>query len=242
MLPRAYPESTTSPDRLVEAHYDLARKIAWHVHGRVGRRVEIDDLLQVAYLGLLDAARRYKVKADTPFSAYAGIRIRGALMDHLRGLAGMARGALQMQSRLRAAEQRLEQSLLRQPTEAEVAAELQLSAPELARWRSEIDSGAVASIEEIYTDHSVLFRDQSPDVEERMTMNARKLMLKEAITRLPEREALVLQLYYVEELNVYEVAAVLGVTTGRVSQIKKSAMERLRKLMEAAEGNAAQPA
>jgi len=235
MLPRAYSESAPCPDKLVVAHYDLARKIAWHIHGRVGRRVEIEDLLQVAYLGLLDAARRYKVRPDTPFAAYAGIRIRGALMDHLRGLAGMARGALQMQTRLRNAEQRLEQALMRKPTEAEIAAELQLSPDELARWRGEIDSGSVASIDDIYTDHSIMFRDHSPDIEDKLTLSARKVMLKDAIAALPEREALVLQLYYVEELNVYEVAAVLGVTTGRVSQIKKAAMERLRKLMDVAE-------
>lgn len=236
MLPRAYPNSAPCPDKLVATHYDLARKIAWHVHGRVGRRVEIDDLLQVAYLGLLDAARRYKVKTEIPFAAYASIRIRGALMDHLRGLAGMARGALRMQSRLRSAEQRLEQSLQRHPTEVEVASELQLAPEELSRWRSEIDVGSFTSIDDVYTDHSIMFRDHSPDIEEKMTLATRKGLLQSAISELPEREAMVLQLYYVEELNVYEVGAILGVTTGRVSQIKKSAMERLRKLMEIAEG------
>jgi RNA polymerase sigma factor FliA len=238
MLPRAYPDNALCPDKLVASHYDLARKIAWHVHGRVGRRVEIDDLLQVAYLGLLDAARRYLVKTDIPFAAYASIRIRGALMDHLRGLAGMARGALRMQSQLRGTETRLEQSLQRQPTEAEIAADLQITIEELARWRTEIDNGSVTSIDEVYSDHSILFRDNSPDIEDKLTLTTRKKMLETAVKALPEREALVLQLYYVEELNVYEVGAVLGVTTGRVSQIKKSALERLRKLMEKAEGGA----
>jgi RNA polymerase sigma factor FliA len=238
MLPRAYPDNAQCPDKLVASHYDLARKIAWHIHGRVGRRVEIDDLLQVAYLGLLDAARRYMVKTDIPFAAYASIRIRGALMDHLRGLAGMARGALRMQARLRSTEQRLEQSLQRRPTEAEIAADLQISGEELARWRSEIDNASVTSIDEVYSDHSILFRDNTPDIEEKLTLSARKRMLEVAVKALPEREALVLQLYYVEELNVYEVGAVLGVTTGRVSQIKKSALERLRALMEKAEGGA----
>jgi RNA polymerase sigma factor FliA len=238
MMPRAYPDNALCPDKLVASHYDLARKIAWHIHGRVGRRVEIDDLLQVAYLGLLDAARRYAVKTDIPFAAYASIRIRGALMDHLRGLAGMARGALRMQSRLRSTEQRLEQSLQRQPTAAEIAADLQISSEELARWRTEIDNGSVTSIDEVYSDHSILFRDNTPDIEEKLTLSARKRMLEVAVKALPEREALVLQLYYVEELNVYEVGAVLGVTTGRVSQIKKSALERLRALMEKAEGGA----
>jgi len=238
MLPRAYPETATNPDKLVEDHYDLARKIAWHVHGRVGKRVEIDDLLQVAYLGLLDAARRYVAKPNTPFAAYASIRIRGAVTDHLRGLAGMTRGILRLQAQLRQAEQRLEQSLLRSPTETEIAAELDLSLEDLARARADIDNGSITSIDDVYTDHSILFRDHSPDMEDRLTLASRKRMLTKAISELPEREALVLQLYYVEELNVYEVGAVLNVSTGRVSQIKKSAMERLRKLMELADVSA----
>lgn len=235
MLPRAYPEQTPSPEKLVESHYSLARKIAWHIHGRVGKRVEIDDLLQVAYMGLLDAAQRYVAQPGTPFSAYAGIRIRGAVMDHLRGLAGLARGALQMQSRLAAAEQRLAQTLQRRPDEAEIAAELSLTPSELAQWRIEIDAGQQKSLDEIYTDQSLLFRDSAPSAEDRLTQAMMKRQLKTAIEKLPEREALVLQLYYVEELNVYEIGEVLKVTTGRVSQIKKAAIERLRQLL--ASGN-----
>jgi len=231
MLPRAYPEQTPSPERLVETHYSLARKIAWHIHGRVGKRVEIDDLLQVAYMGLLDAAQRYVVQPGTPFAAYAGIRIRGALMDHLRGLAGLARGALQMQARISAAEQRLAQSLLRRPDDREIARELAISPEELARLRMEIDAGQQTSLDEVYTDHSLVFRDSAPGVEERLTRSMMQRQLREAVARLPEREALVLQLYYVEELNVYEIAEVLKVTTGRVSQIKKSAVERLRRMI-----------
>lgn len=231
MLLRAYPEQDVSPAKLIETHLDLARKIAWHIHVRVGRRVEIDDLLQVAYMGLMDAAQRYVAKAGTPFSAYAGIRIRGTVMDHLRQLAGQTRGVLQMQSRLRATEQRLEQSLMRHPEEAEIATALEISLDELARWRTEIDSGRHQSIEEVYTDHSLLFRDSSVSAEDRLTQDRMKRLLGDAIVHLPEREALVLQLYYLEELNVYEIAEVLKVTTGRVSQIKKSAIERLRTMM-----------
>jgi RNA polymerase sigma factor FliA len=177
MLPRAYPDNTLSPDKLVTAHYDLARKIAWHVHGRVGRRVEIEDLLQVAYLGLLDAAQRYEAKPDTPFAVYASIRIRGAVTDYLRGLAGMTRSALKMQSRLRQAEQRLSQSLLRHPSDAELAAALEITDLELGRWRSEIESASVASIDDIYSDHSILFRDSGPDIEERLMRATHKRLL-----------------------------------------------------------------
>ena len=228
MLQRTYPEQTPTAEKLVESHLDLARRIAWHIHMRVGRRVEIEDLLQVASLGLMDAAQRYVAQPGTPFSAYAGIRIRGAVMDHLRQLAGQTRGVLKMQSRLRGVEQRLEQSLMRRPEEAEIAAALELSIEELAHWRAEIDSGQHQSIDDVYTDHSMLFRDHAPSAEDRLTQDRMKRLLAQAIARLPEREALVLQLYYVEELNVYEIGAVLKVTTGRVSQIKKAAVERLR--------------
>lgn len=236
MLPRGYPDKAPTPEKLVATHTDLARKIAWHMHGRVGRRVEIDDLLQVAYMGLLDAARRYEVMPGTPFAAYAGIRIRGALTDYLRGLAGMSRAALRMQSRLRQTEQRLEQSLLRRPSEDEIAADLQISRDELSRWRTEAETNATASIDDIYSDHSLIFSDTAPGAEDRLMQDTRKRLLAEAIAKLPEREALVLQLYYVEELNVYEVAETLQVTTGRVSQIKKAALTRLRGMMEAALG------
>ena len=233
MLPRAYAEQTPSPETLVGAHLDLARRIAWHIHARVGRRVEIEDLLQVAFMGLMDAAQRYVAQPGTPFAAYAGIRIRGAVMDHLRQMAGQTRSVLTMQSRLNATEQRLAQSLLRHPDEAEIAAALEISTEELANWRTEIDSGRHQSIDDVYTDHSMLFSDNAPSAEDRLTQSRMKALLAGAIARLPEREALVLQLYYVEELNVYEIAEVLKVTTGRVSQIKKAAVERLRGLIGA---------
>jgi len=231
MMLRDYRDFAQTPDRLIETHLNLARRIAWHMHARVGKRLEIDDLLQVAYSGLMDAARRYVAQPGVTFAAYAGIRIRGALLDHLRSIAGQARAALQMQGKISQAEQRLSQKFLRQPSEAEIADHLEITAEDLARWRAEIDSGQESSLDEIYTDHSMLFRDNAPSAEDRLGQDMLKRRLREAVTQLPEREALVLQLYFVEEMNVYEVAEVLKVTTGRVSQIKKAAIERLRKVL-----------
>lgn len=208
---------------------NLARRIAWHVHGRVGARIEIDDLLQVAYLGLMDAAQRYVAQPGTPFAAYAGIRIRGALMDHLREQAHYARATLQMLSRIRTTEHQLEQTLMRHPDEAELAQALGITPGELNKWRREIDAGQTRSLDELYSDHSMVFRDKALTAEDMLSQQNLKTQLRDAITALPEREALVLQLYYVEELNVYEIAEVLKVTTGRVSQIKKAAIERLRR-------------
>lgn len=235
MLPRAYPEQAPNPARLVETHMNLARKLAWHMHGRIGRRVEIDDLLQVAYMGLIDAAGRYAPQPGVAFAAYATIRIRGALVDHLRNLAGQNRSAMEMQARIRASERRLQQDLMRMPTEAELAADLGLTPSQFAQWRLELDSGQATSLDEVYTDHSLMFRDTAPGAEDRLAQDMLKRQLRDAVARLPEREALVLQLYYVEELNVYEIGEVLAVTTGRVSQIKKAAVERLRRMIAEAE-------
>lgn len=89
-----------------------------------------------------------------------------------------------------------------------------------------MNTPALKSLDEVYTDHSLLFQDVTPSPEEATHQSQLRTMLRKAISKLPEREALVLQLYYVEELNVYEVAAILDVTTGRVSQIKRAAIER----------------
>jgi RNA polymerase sigma factor FliA len=236
---RAYAEQAPTPEQLAESHLNLARRIAWHVHGRVGPRVEIEDLLQAAHIGLIEAARRFVPQPGVPFAAYAGIRIRGAVMDHLRLLSQRARGTMHMQSRIRDAERRLEQALMRRPTDPELAADLSIPVEEFARWRMEIDAGQTHSLDEVYTDQSMLFRDAAPGAEEAMERKMLQRQLRDAIARLPEREALVLQLYYVEELNIFEVAEVLKVTTGRVSQIKKAAVERLRRFIDESDGAAA---
>lgn len=235
MLQRTYRESALDPDRLIETHLNLARRIAWQIHGRVGRRVEIDDLLQVAYTGLMDAARRYVAQPGVGFASYASIRIRGALMDHLRGLAGQGRGTLRQMARLRTAEQKLEQTLMRQPSDKELADEMGMTPAELSRLRMERDAGQETSLDEIYSDHSALFRDTSPTAEDRMGQEMMRRQLRDGIASLPRPEALVLQLYYVEDLNVYEIAEVMKVTTGRISQIKKAAVERLRRFMAEAD-------
>lgn len=94
-----------------------------------------------------------------------------------------------------------------------------------------MNTPALKSLDEVYTDHSLLFQDVTPSPEEATHQSQLRTMLRKAISKLPEREALVLQLYYVEELNVYEVAAILDVTTGRVSQIKRAAIERAHSLI-----------
>lgn len=231
-LVRGYAATSASvEDRRVEENLDLVRRIAWHFHGRIGKRIEIDDLLQVGYLGLLDASRRYVPQPGVSFASYAGIRVRGAIVDHLRSASNLCRSTLRQVRKIDEAARVLEQKLHRAPTEAELAEATQMPVSEISRQRAEVTAGQSASLDEVYADHLLAFRDPSMSAEDRLEQRQLRDHLAQAVTELPEREQMVLQLYYVEEMNVYEVAEVLGVTTGRVSQIKKSAIGHLRDAM-----------
>lgn len=228
IAPKGYPEQKPAPDRLVEDHVDIVRRLAWHFHGRVGRFIEIDDLLQAGYLGLIDASRRYAVQDGVGFAGYAGIRVRGAIIDFLRRNSNLCRSTMSMQKRIKAAERELEGRLMRRVDAPELADHMGMTLPELFGWRAQFEANQTRSLDEIYSDHSILFQDHGRSAEDTTQFHEMRALLRDALKTLPRREALVLQLYYVEELNVYEVAAILDVTTGRVSQIKKAAIERLR--------------
>lgn len=228
MGPKGYAEQQNRPETLVKEHMQLVRRLAWHFHGRVGHFVEIEDILQAGYLGLVDASQRYSAREGVAFSAYAAIRIRGSIIDFLRRNSNLCRATITMQQKVKQATLSLERELKRTPTPKEIAEHLNIPITELEDWQARFQANKVQSLDEVYSDHNVLFQDQNFSPEDQTLQSEMRGLLKQALKKLPEREALVLQLYYVEELNVYEVAAILDVTTGRVSQIKKSAIERLR--------------
>ena len=233
IAPRSYGEQTPRPDKLIAEHMFLVQRLAWHYHGRVGRFAEIEDLLQAGYVGLVDAGQRYTPREGVSFSAYATIRIRGAIVDHLRRNSNLCRSTITMRQKVAKARDTLEAQLERAPSPAEVAEAVGITLDDLREWEAKFQVNRLQSLDEVYTDHSLLFSDQASTAEDGVQLSQMKVLLRDAINKLPEREALVLQLYYVEELNVYEIAAVLDVTTGRVSQIKKAAIQRLRTMMDA---------
>ena len=165
------------------------------------------------------------------FAAYAAIRVRGSIIDCLRRNSNLCRTTISMQQKVRAAERDLEMEHQRTPTPEELCEKMEMMLEELQNWQARFQASRVKSLDEVYTDHSLLFQDVTQSPEEATHQSQLHTMLRRAISKLPEREALVLQLYYVEELNVYEVAAILDVTTGRVSQIKRAAIERAHSLI-----------
>ena len=229
---KTYSESPKDINILIENNMGLVRKIAWHMHGRVKSAVEIEDLIQIGMYGLVTAAQNYVVKEGVSFASYAGIRIRGEIVDHLRRNSNLCRTTIQMQQKYNSSFEKLSRQLQREPKNSEIAKDMGLETSELDNWEQAFAANTHQSLDSVYDEFSIWFasNDQSP--EDELSDTELRENLVEALKTLPEREAMLIQLYYVEELNVYEIAEVLEITTGRVSQIKKSAISRLREFIQ----------
>ena len=215
-------------EELITDNLRLVQSIAWHLHARVRKVIEIDDLIQIGYYGLVTAAQKYTPQEGVNFSNYASLRIRGAMVDHLRKNSNLCRTTIKMQQRFNHAEQKLIKLHGRQPEQLEIADEMAISLSELQEWIKNFAANYHESMDQVYDDFSIIFASNTNDPEEELQNKDLTKLLIEALKKLPEKMALVIQLYYVEELNVYEIAEVLEVTIGRVSQIKSEAVKKLR--------------
>ena len=231
-MEKGYPEQIPDVEGLISGHMDLVRKIAWHMHGRVGSAIEIDDLIQIGYFGLVTAAQKYSVKEGASFASYAVLRIRGAIVDHLRKSSNLCRTTIQMQQKTKIVEASLLKKLHRNPSRQEISDELGIKVDEFDEWERAFAANVHTSLDAAYDEFSMWFVSKDSSPEQKLNEADLRKSLRMSLEDLSEKEALVIQLYYVEELNVYEIAEVLDVTTGRVSQIKKSAISKLRKSMD----------
>ncbi|MGL6044150.1 MAG: sigma-70 family RNA polymerase sigma factor [Sandaracinobacteroides sp.] len=216
------------PDRLVRTHLGLVRKIAWHTHARVSTALDIEELVQIGMVALIEAARTFEDRGLAAFSTYASVRVRGGMIDALRKQATMCRSALRKRRNLNAARERLAGRLGRVPTNDELATEMEVSVTDLHDMLTDTQGVRYESMDEVYSDHSIWFADEEPDALDKLQSQDMRKAIASAIRDLPEREALVLQLYFVEELNLEEIGQTLGVGAARVCQIKKVALERVR--------------
>lgn len=216
-----------APANLAEQHMPLVRKIAWHVHGRVASAIDIEDLVQIGMIALVEAANNFEDRGFT-FATYAAMRIRGAMIDHLRRHAAVCRSIMAKRRELASMREKLSNLLGRTPSETEMASAMSM---DQGSYRQLVDSSMAViheSIDEVYSDHSMWFADVEDRADDVMEREELKSALASRISELPEREALVLQLYFVEEMNLEEIGQALGVGAARVCQIKKSALDRLR--------------
>ena len=224
----SYPEQQPNVESLIVDNMNLVKKIAWHMHGRVRASIEIEDLMQIGYFGLVTAAQKYSPKEGATFASYAVLRIRGAIVDHLRKSSNLCRTTIQMQQKQKKAVEALTVELQREPVPSEIAEKMGLNLDEYREWEKAFNANIHQSLDEVYDEYSMWFVSKDSTPEETLDRSQLKDILKVALKELPKKEAMVIQLYYVEELNVYEIAEVMEITTGRVSQIKKSAVSLLR--------------
>ena len=227
-----YQATELNTEDLITKNLGLVKKIAWHLHGRVRGALEIEDLIQIGYTGLVIAANNFVQKEGIPFASYASIRIRGAIIDFFRKNSNLCRTTIQMQQKVKATELSLRQSLGREPLPNEVAVAAGLSASEYSEWQHAFAANVHQSLDAVYDEYSMFFVLNEDGAEKKIETAQLKKTLRTVLGKLPEKELMVIQLYYVEELNIYEIAEVLNVTTGRVSQIKKSAIGKLRDLIK----------
>ncbi len=215
-------------DKLIEDNLDLVRKIAWQIHGRVHNVVEVEDLIQQGMEGLVNAAQKYSPVENVTFSQYAQLRIRGSIIDYLRKNSNLCRTTIKKKQEFEKAKLDLENSLARSPTQDEIAKYLGMSFDEFDYWQQSFEANSIQSLDSAYNEYSLLYATTEENPEVKLENKQLKEEIKSALQILNQREALIAQLYYVEELNIYEISDVLDISTGRISQIKKKIVEKLR--------------
>lgn len=218
-------------DTLVLTHRNLVRRIAWHIHTRMSAAIEVDDLVQIGLIALVEAAKIYEPRGAS-FATYANTRIRGAMIDALRRDAPMSRRGMQNRRQLAGIRSDMELRLSRSPSDAEMAAEMGITGPAYRAMVETTHSVRYEQIDESYNDHDILFRDQSESADELIEKSQQSALLAANLSRLSARDQLVLNLYFVEEMNLEEIGLSLGIGSARVCQIKKAALSKLRDMMD----------
>src|SRR5262245_22111 len=218
-------------DALVLKHAELVKRIAYHLAGRLPASVEVSDLIQAGMLGLLEAAANYTADRGASFETYAGIRIRGAMLDALRKLDWAPRSVHRKARAAAAAMREIEAEFGREARDSEVAQRMGVSLDEYHRIMQDAASCRLSSLDDSNgDDDSPINRtaDDGPDPFGHIADEGFRTALAAAIDELPERERMVMSLYYDDELNLKEIGAVLKVTESRVCQLHGQALVRLK--------------
>jgi RNA polymerase sigma factor for flagellar operon FliA len=220
---------------LLEQHTVLVKRIAYHLLARLPASVQVDDLIQSGMIGLFEAANNFDNSKGASFETFAGIRIRGAMLDEIRRGDWTPRSVHKNSRMISEAIKQLESQLGRDVSDIEVAEKLDISLNEYHHMLSEVSTGKILGIDDLgVNEDAIKFGDEclGDDPYQAIEQSSFKKSLVQCIKSLPEREALVLSLYYDEELNLREIGQVLEVSESRVSQIHSQAMHRLKGRMQ----------
>ena len=223
---------------LIKQYQPLVRRLAHHMMAKLPPSVEVDDLIQVGLMGLADALTRYEASQGVQFETFATQRIRGAMLDELRENYWMSRGSRKSQKDIETAMRKVEHRLGRIPKESEIAAEMGISLVEYQTLLGKVRGTQLVYLEDMsrhnedddtYLDRHVADSDADP----LNMLRDQKLReaLVAAIKLLPEREQYIMSMYYEQDMNLKEIAAVLDVTESRICQLHSQSIARLRAKM-----------
>ena len=222
--------SAANTARLIETHSTLVRRIAWHVHSRMSSAIEVEDLIQIGLVALVEAAQNFEERGIA-FAPYAATRIRGNMVDALRRDARMGRAGMANRRYLAGIRARLEQEYMRSPSEAEMVGATGLEPSAYYAMAASTQPMGQESIEDSYSDHDMWFADIADGADTMLEKDQLRDALVKNLSKLSDREALILQLYFVEELNLDEIGETFGVGAARVCQIKKAALDKMKSMM-----------
>lgn len=232
----AYGQYKESPQAFIERYSSLVKRIAYHLMGRLPSSVQVEDLIQSGMIGLLEAQQNYDPTKGASFETFAGIRIRGAMLDDIRRGDWVPRSVYKNNRRITEAMAQLENKLGRDPTDTEIAEHLEMTLDQYHQALNDVNCGRLVGMDDLGVSEDAVtteaLREENLPFQGVVDDNFRQ-SLADAIKTLPEREALVLSLYYDEELNLKEIGAVVGVSESRICQIHSQAMQRLRSKLTA---------
>lgn len=218
--------------RLLQQFMPLVKKLAWHLAPSTGPAMDVDDLMQVGLIALTECARRHGRPTDDGLAAYAKLRVRGAMIDAIRKLQVDSRGARQERREIEAARAALAGLSGREPSEAELAVRLGITPADLAERHRRAMPVRHIDMDDAYNDNHAAFAADTPDGEDMLLEAENRDHLIAALHDLPQRHQTVIQLYFLEELNLTEIAGVLDVSVPRVHQLKAAALKALKDALE----------
>jgi len=224
-------------DQIVQEYSSMIKYVANRIALRLPPHIEVDDLISVGAIGLMDAIEKYDPTRGAKFKTYAEFRVRGSILDELRSLDWVPRSVRQKASKLDAVANKLQSKLGRPPEDEELAEEMEITLEELFTTINETRNMPLLSLDDLGIANDsgdkqnlldTLVGKSDVDPQTQLRLSELKALIASAIDTLPEKERLMVSLYYYEELTMKEIGEVLGITESRISQIHSKAVYRLR--------------